>query len=251
MVRGLRPRDCIRWVVDGGGRTVGDVGAVGHATRMRLTRPGCHTNAGRRGRRPLRASARRRYPHHGKRMCKGETSTHALGSPERGAVAARSGVTEGLVQRGCGRTSVTRQLTPGGRGSPPLRRVGSGRGAATSVHRRRHEKGARAVPAGSDTWGGGRMRAHRGKRGCKRSCRTSATGQPRQTSNARAGVEVGWRVEPALSLDQRRRTEDGAPYDVWESFRIVITPSVIEQKGRRGRRPLRWLRDSGFSGAVR
>ncbi len=62
------------------------------------------------------------------------------------------------------------------------------------------------------------MRAHRGKRGCKRSCRTSATGQPRQTSNARAGVEVGWRVEPALSLDQRRRTEDGAPYDVWGTF---------------------------------
>ena len=95
------------------------------------------------------------------------------------------------------------------------------------------------------------MRAHRGKRGCKRSCRTSATGQPRQTSNASAGVEVGWRVKPALSLDQRRRTEDGAPYDVWESFRIVITPSVIQRKGRRERRPLRWLRDSGFSGAVR
>ena len=218
---------------------------------MRLTRPGGHTNAGRRGRRPLRASARRRYPHHGKRMCKGETSTHALGSPERGAVAARSGVTEGLVQRGCGRTSVTRQLTPGGRGSPPLRRVGSGRGAATSVHRRRHEKGARAVPAGSNTCGGGRHRACRIKRGCNRPRQTSATGQPRQTRNAKPGAEMDWRVEPALSIGRRRRTEDGAPYDVWESFRIVITPSVIQRKGRRERRPLRWLRDSGFSGAVR
>ena len=59
-------------------------------------------------------------------------------------------------------------------------------------------------------------------------------------------MEVGWRVEPALSLDQWRRTEDGAPYDVWESFRIVITPSVIQRKGRRGRRPLRWLRVGRF-----
>ena len=146
-------------------------------------------------------------------MCKGETSTHALGSPERGAVAARSGVTEGLVQRGCGRTSVTRQLTPGGRGSPPLRRVGSGRGAATSVHRRRHEKGARAVPAGSNTCGGGRHRACRIKRGCNRPRQTSATGQPRQTRNAKPGAEMDWRVEPALSIGRRRRTGDGAPYD--------------------------------------
>ena len=39
MVRGLRPRDWMRWVVDGGGRTVGDAGAVGHAERVRLTQP--------------------------------------------------------------------------------------------------------------------------------------------------------------------------------------------------------------------
>ena len=37
-----------------GRRTVGDVGAVGHAGRLRLTRPGGRANAGRRGRRPLR-----------------------------------------------------------------------------------------------------------------------------------------------------------------------------------------------------
>ena len=54
MVRGLCPRDCIRWGVDGTVRTVGDAGAVGHAERMRPTRPGGHANTGRRGRRPLR-----------------------------------------------------------------------------------------------------------------------------------------------------------------------------------------------------
>ena len=47
-----------------------------------------------------------------------------LGSPERGAVTARSGVTEGLVPALVRRTSVASQPAPGGRGSPPLRRVG-------------------------------------------------------------------------------------------------------------------------------
>ena len=48
-----------------------------------------------------------------------------------------------------------------------------------------------------------------------------------------------------------RRTGDGAPYDVWEGVSVKPTPSVIRRKGRRGRRPLRWLRDAGISGAVR
>ena len=55
MVRGLCPRDCIRWAVEGGGRTVGGAGAIGHATRLQQTHPGNPANAGRRGRRPLRA----------------------------------------------------------------------------------------------------------------------------------------------------------------------------------------------------
>ena len=109
MVRGRRPRNRIRWAVDGGGRTVGNVGAVGHAERVRLTRLGGHGTAGRRGRRPLRASAERRYPHrgnryqhHDKQMRKGNHLCPPLGSPERGAVAALCAVTEGLVQGGCG-----------------------------------------------------------------------------------------------------------------------------------------------------
>ena len=59
MVRGLCPRDFIRWVVDGGGRDLGDVGAVGHAQRLRLTRPGGHSTAAHRGRCALRATAKR------------------------------------------------------------------------------------------------------------------------------------------------------------------------------------------------
>ena len=58
MVRGLCPRDMMRWAVDGGGRTGGDAGAIGHAGRVRLTQAGGHANAGRRGRRPLRAGAK-------------------------------------------------------------------------------------------------------------------------------------------------------------------------------------------------
>ena len=67
----------------------------------------------------------------------------------------------------------------------------------------RRAKGARAVPAKSHTLGGGRHREHRGKRGCKRSRRTSAAGQARQTRNARAGVKIGCRVQPAPSVDRR------------------------------------------------
>ena len=70
MVRGLCPRDCIRWAVEGGGRTVSDVGAIGHAGRVRLTRPGSHANAGRRGRRPLRTGAEPSLRHRGKQLCK-------------------------------------------------------------------------------------------------------------------------------------------------------------------------------------
>ena len=48
-------RDWIRWVVEGGSRTVGDMRDVSHAERMRLTQLGNPAAAGRRGRRPLRA----------------------------------------------------------------------------------------------------------------------------------------------------------------------------------------------------
>ena len=60
----------------------------------------------------------------------------------------------------------------------------------------------------------------------------------------------------ARGTDVGGQPANGAPRTVrptvcGKSFRIVITLSVIQRKGRRGRRPLRWLRDSGFSGAVR
>ena len=45
-----------------------NAGAVGQAERVRLTRPGNIATAGRRGRRPLRATARRRSRHIGQRM---------------------------------------------------------------------------------------------------------------------------------------------------------------------------------------
>ena len=57
---------------------------------------------------------------------------------------------------------------------------------------------------------------------------------------------MGWRVIPAVSVDRRRRTEDGAPYDVWESISVKPTSSVIRRKGRRGRRPLRGVREGRF-----
>ena len=46
MVRGLCPRDSIRWAVDVTVRTVGDAGAIGQAKRMRLSQLGNHTEQG-------------------------------------------------------------------------------------------------------------------------------------------------------------------------------------------------------------
>ena len=69
----------------------------------------------------------------------------------------------------------------------------------------------------------------------------------------RAGVEarpydvwgVGAQSHRCL-LFGGRRTGDGAPYDVWESISVKPTSSVHQRKGRRGRRPLRWLRVGMF-----
>ena len=120
----------------------------------------------------------------------------SLGSPERGAVTARSGVTEGLVQGRCGHTSVIRQPRPGGRGSPPLRGVG---------------RWVREIQRRPST-----------------------------------GVRRAWRRGGAWNR-RRRSTDGGAPGTAHptargERFRIVITSSVNQRKGRRGRRPLRGVR---------
>ena len=141
------------------------------------------------------------------------------------------------------RNHVVRQPT-----QPPT--VGAGFHARpASVEGRRRctrNNGARAVPAGYDTLGGGRYRAHRINRRRKRSRRTSATSQPRRLRKARASAELGSRAELPPSVNRRRRTGDGAPYDVWESISVKPTSSVIRYKGRRGRRPLRWVRVGMF-----
>ena len=104
-----------------GGCAVGNVVKIGHAERVRLTHPGNPANAGRRGRRPLRAGGKPRYQHRGKQMRKGEHLRPPLGSPERGAVAALCAVTEGLVQGGCGAPTLSVNPRRAGVEDKPLR----------------------------------------------------------------------------------------------------------------------------------
>ena len=101
MMCGRCPCGLIRGVVDATVRAASTADAIGHAERPRLTHPGNPANAGRQGRRPLRVSAERRYPHHEKLMHNAANLRPPLGSPERGAVAALCAVTEGLVQGRC------------------------------------------------------------------------------------------------------------------------------------------------------
>ena len=116
----------------------------------------------------------------------------ALGSPERGAVAALCAVTEGLVRRRCGRTNVIRQPRPGGRGSPPLRGVG------------RWARGTGAV--------GRPTAAHRGRCALRRVRKVSAL-QIRCPSSGGRGVE------------------DAAPYGgcVWLHFSGAVRYSLSHQ----------------------
>ena len=185
---------------------MGDAGAISHAQKPQPPHLGNPAATGRRGRRPLRASAKRKNQHHGKQMRhRRKLPPTPLGSPERGAVAARSAVTEGLAQRWCGETTLPINRRRAGVEARPYEAWGGGRDAITlSVDRRRGERGD-----GVDAW------------------------------------------------NRRRRSIDGgAPGTVRPTRRDVTvsnksTSSVIQRKGRRGRRPLRWLRDAGFSGAVR
>ena len=135
--------------------------------------------------------AKPRYQHRGKQMRKGNHLLLPLGSPARGAVAAQRAVTEGLAPTRAGRANLTRQPTPGGRGSPPLRRVGRCARGTNAVGR--PAKGASRTPplrwlrdircgmrckgrapsrilmvrglrcAGLDSLGGSRRRSHRGR----------------------------------------------------------------------------------------
>ena len=73
-----------------------NAGAIGRAERMQIIHPGGQTTAVRRERRLLRAGTKRELRHRGKQLRKGNKLRPPLGSPERGAVAAHSAVTEGL-----------------------------------------------------------------------------------------------------------------------------------------------------------
>ena len=79
------------------------------------------------------------------------------------------------------------------------------------------------------TCGSGRCRARRIKPGCGWPRRTGATGQPWQTRNAWASVKIGCRVEPTPSVDRRRRTGDGAPYEarrnVQQQIHVIRHPT--------------------------
>ena len=94
-------------------RDAGNAGAIGHAQRLQPVNPGSNPTAGRRGRRPLRAVAKRKNQHHGKQMRhRRKLPPTPLGSPERGAVTAQRAVTEGLVQGGCGETTSSAASAP-------------------------------------------------------------------------------------------------------------------------------------------
>ena len=83
MVRGLCPRDCIRWAVHGGGCAVGDAGAVGHTQRLRQRCPGGYVTMVHRGRCTLQDGAYRTLRHTSLRLRKtiphgsAETYPHA------------------------------------------------------------------------------------------------------------------------------------------------------------------------------
>ena len=113
MVRGRCPRDMIRGVVDEGGCTVVNTGAIGHADHPQQPHPGNPATAGRQGR-PA-PYGRQRYIGVGivvNRCVNAANLRPPLGSPERGAVAARRAVTEGLVPALVRRNHVIRQPHP-------------------------------------------------------------------------------------------------------------------------------------------
>ena len=135
MVRGLCPRNRIRWAVDATSHTVSNSGAVGHAERVRLTRPGSNPTAGRRGRRPLRAIAKRRLRHTTRRVLLPHASQKV----------------RGLRPRYCIRWTVdARRAHRGKRGCHRSRRP-----SASNAARQARDRGApRAVhPTGSSVTG--------------------------------------------------------------------------------------------------
>ena len=90
--------------------------------------------------------------------------------------------------------------------------------------------GARAVPAGSNTWGDGRRRERRGKRGYSWSCRTDASNAARRSHDRGAsrtppltgGSETNvaaWNVTDIENLTQTARQPHGSA----ETYPIATT----------------------------
>ena len=184
MVRGRCPRDCIRWAVDIGRRTVGDVGAIGHAERMCLTYLGNPANAGRRGRRPLRWAR------------------------DEGC---------GIQRGGCD------SLTP--------------------------TNGARAVPAGLHTWavnGGGRAAGDVEKIGQAQRLRLTYPGCHATTVHrGRCTLRVAAKPSLRHETQQLRKAIPKRPAHLTAPLKPA---SRNHRRGRRPRRPFRWMTDNvGFT----
>ena len=157
MVRGLCPRDWMRGVVDVNGRTVSNAGAIGHAERVRLTRPGSYAT-----RCVEDAAPYGRQLNVGIRIVVNKCVNAAnlrppLGSPERGAVAALCAVTEGLVPAWVQCNNVARQPHP---------TVGAGFHARPALVKGRRRTPVQMVrglcPRDCIRWAVGARRARRG-----------------------------------------------------------------------------------------
>ena len=155
-----------------------------------------------------------------------ENSTNLLppiGSPERGAVAARCAVTEGLRQRGCDADAHRRGWLP----RPP----GVGE-RTTSAHP--HEMVRGLCPRD-------RIRV-------EADVTVRTVGNAVASGHAERPQRKGEREDRLpRGTDVLCRPANGAPGTVRPTARDVTfnnkpTLSVIQRKGRRGRRPLRWLR---------
>ena len=167
-----------------GRRTVGDAGAVGQAKPLRLTQPRHSSEHGASRTPPLTGDSGTQVSASRQRVAQtSQTSAHALGSPERGAVTARSGVTEGLVQRGCDAISLPVIRRKGRRGRRPLRWVrdircgmwGNGCGS------RRLPMVRGLCPRNINRWSVNARLMHRGKHGQNRAGPTVASNLPRRS----------------------------------------------------------------------
>ena len=160
-----------------------------------------------------------------------------LGSPERGAVAALCAVTEGLVPAWVQCNNVARQPHP---------TVGAGFHARPAL-----VKGRRGCARMKWCAGGAREIEYVWRRTlpCAPYQTPSQSATPNVRNRSTAAVtqrQGGCGGGVARGTAVARHSADGAPRTVrpttcGERFCIAITSSVIQRKGRRGRRPLRWV----------